>query len=116
MIKTYAATSQFDKAIALFDRMDQCKVTPDVTVFGELFCALDMTTDRELVSELFEKMKHFDIQLDTPLFNLFLKRKKENEEDINNRKPSRDNHLASIQTALDIIAHMRTYNLQPDAR
>lgn len=116
MIKAYIDKNQLAKAMALFDRMDQCNVTPDVTIFGEIFCVLDMSKDRELVAELFEKMKHFDIQLDTPLFNLFLKRKKETDEDINNRKSSRDSHLASIQTALDIISHMRSYNLQPDAR
>ncbi len=117
MIKSYIAKNQIQNAMALLDKMEQCNVMPDVTIFGELFCALDLTKDRDLVSILFEKMKHFDIQLDTPLFNLFLKRKKEIVEDVNNRaRQSRDNPLASIQMALDIIAHMRTHNLQPDAR
>lgn len=114
MIKNYIAKNQIDKAMSVLDHMDQCNVSPDVTIFGELFCALDMSKDRQLVADLFEKMKQFNIQLDTPLFNLFLKRKKEADEDINTRRPG--SSLASIQTALDIIAHMRTYNLQPDAR
>jgi len=116
-LKNYIVTNRIQNAMALLDKMEQCNVKPDITMFGELFCGLDLTKDSELVSTLFEKMKHFDIKLDTPLFNLFLKRKKEMAEAINNRgRNSRDNPLATIQMALDIIAHMRAHNLQPDAR
>lgn len=115
MIKNYIAKNQVGNAMSVLDRMEECNVIPDVTIVGELFCALDISTDRQLVADLFEKMKQFNIQLDTPLFNLFLKRKKEADEDVTNVRRS-PNSLASIQTALDIIAHMRTFNLQPDAR